>query len=1225
SYFSFLLCAFGKTRWHVSAILFQKSRRQGRLLGTLLRIWDSTLKVFKAAGFVSFLDRNNSLKFYQLSKNDHFILEVEERSRKSKIPVLVLHKGLDRELKSKYDFVLSAVDGGNPPRSGNMNITVMVSDINDNAPVFAEQMYSVTVEENAPVGTLVVKMNASDPDEGSNGYIVYSFGNSVHNKISELFQLDIYTGEITVNGVIDFEEKDFYEFDVKASDRGNSPISSFCTVLIQIKDMNDNPPQIDITSLSSSVFEDVKPGSVVGVISITDLDAGLNSKISCTISEKLPFVIKPSIQENLYSLTTNSRLDRESASQYNITITAKDFGHPSLSSYKTVLVNVLDVNDNNPQFLENPYVFFVEENNKPGASIFTVSAVDEDTNENALITYYLWENEAAEKQTVPFLSINSNNGQVTTFTSFDFEQMKSFTFSVVAKDSGVPSLSGNVTVNVFILDQNDNPPLVLFPLQTNGTAVAEETIPRNVKAGYLVTRIRAYDADVGYNAFVNSNTGQVTTFTSFDFEQMKSFTFSIVAKDSGVPSLSSNVTVNVFILDQNDNPPLVLFPFPTNWTAVAEETIPRNVKTGYLVTRIRAYDADVGYNALLSFSLEEATDSSLFRVGRYTGEIRTLRAIAEELKSKYDFVLSAVDGGNPPRSGNMNITVMVADFNDNAPVFVEQMYSVILEENAPLGTVVVKVNASDLDEGSNGYIVYSFGDSVQNKISELFRLDIYTGEITVNGVIDFEEKEMYEFDVKASDNGNVPMSSFCTVLVQIKDVNDNAPHIEITSLSSSVFEDVKPGSVVGVISITDLDSGFNSKIACTISEKLPFEIKPSIQENLYSLTTHSRLDREFASQFNITVIAKDFGHPSLSSYKTVLVNVLDVNDNNPKFLQNPYVFFVEENNTPGASIFTVSAVDEDTHENALITYYLWENEAAEKQVVPFLSINSNNGQVTTFTSFDFEQMKSFTFSVVAKDSGVPSLSSNVTVNVFILDQNDNPPLVLFPFSTNGTAVAEETIPRNVKTGYLVTRIRAYDADVGYNALLSFSLEEATDSSLFRVGRYTGEIRTLRAIAESDVTVHKMVVLVKDSGSISLSASVTVIVTTAENTEAHALSEIKSTTTREEPGNKTTFYLIIVLGSVSSLFLITIIALIAFQCHKTYHGFMSNKYLDDTNYAEVSGSLFHSHHYQTAEKRLVLIGPEMNREGMVDVGSNSNTLLISDNGIKVAQMVSDLCV
>ncbi|XP_039630302.1 protocadherin alpha-3-like isoform X31 [Polypterus senegalus] len=670
------------------------------------------------------------------------------------------------------------------------------------------------------------------------------------------------------------------------------------------------------------------------------------------------------------------------------------------------------------------------------------------------------------------------------------------------------------------------------------------------------------------------------------------------------------------ILDVNDNSPS--FHVKNKSLEISEST-----PVGSRFPLQGADDPDFGVNSVKFYQLSQ-NDNFIVEVEERSkkSKIPVLvlhKGLDREMKSKYNFVLSAIDGGSPPRSGNMNITVMVADFNDNAPVFVEHIYSVILEENAPLGTLVVKVNASDLDEGSNGCIVYSFGDSVQNKIPELFHLDIYTGQITVNGVIDFEDKEMYEFDVEASDKGNVPMSSFCTVLVQIKDMNDNAPQIDITSLSSSILEDVKPGSVVGVFSITDLDSGLNSKIACTISEKLPFEIKPSIQENLYSLTTNSRLDRESASEYNITITAKDFGHPSHSSYKTVLMNVLDVNDNNPKFLENPYMFFVEENNTPGASIFTVSAVDEDTNENALITYYLWESEAVEKQMVPFLNINSNNGQVTTFTSFDFEKMKSFTFIVVAKDSGVPSLSSNVTVNVFILDQNDNPPLVLFPLQTNGTAVAEETIPRNVKTGYLVTRIRAYDADVGYNALLSFSLEEATDSSLFLLGRYTGEIRTLRAIAESDVTVHKMVVIVKDSGSISLSASVTVIVTTPENTEAHALSEIKSTTTREEPGNKTTFYLIIVLGSVSSLFVITIIALIAFQCHKTYHGFISNKYFDDTNYAEVSGSLFHSHHYQTAEKRLVLIGPEMNREGMVDVGSNANTLLISDSGVKVAQM------
>ncbi|XP_039630300.1 protocadherin alpha-3-like isoform X29 [Polypterus senegalus] len=670
------------------------------------------------------------------------------------------------------------------------------------------------------------------------------------------------------------------------------------------------------------------------------------------------------------------------------------------------------------------------------------------------------------------------------------------------------------------------------------------------------------------------------------------------------------------IIDINDNSPA--FIGKKKILEISEST-----PVGSRFTLEGAVDPDSGANSLKSYQLNQ-NDHFILQVkeGSKRNKIPVLvlqKPLDRELKAIYNLLLTAFDGGNPPRSANMNITVMVADINDNAPVFAEEMYSVTLEENVPVGTLVVQVNASDLDEGSNGEIFYSFDESVQNIVKELFELDVYTGEIRVKGVIDFEEKQFYEIEVKATDRGQTPMSSQCTALIKIKDMNDNAPVIEITSLSSSITEDVKPGTVVGLISIRDFDSGLNSKIACACSDNLPFELKQSFRENLYSLVTKSRLDRESAPQYNITITAKDFGNPSLSSHKTVVVNVLDVNDNNPRFLQNPYVFYIMENNTPGASILSVSAVDEDTNENALITYYLRENEAVDKSVVPFLSINSNNGQVFSFTTFDFEVMKSFTFMVVAKDSGVPPLSSNVTVNVFILDENDNPPVVLFPLTLNGTAVVQETIPRNVKAGYLVTRIRAYDADVGYNAWLSFSLEEATDSSIFSVGRHTGDVRTRRAITESDVTVQKITILVKDSGSVSFSASATVIVTAAENTEAHALSEVKSRTTEEGQDSKITFYLVILLSSVSCLFIFTVIALIAFQCHRARRNFLHKNYLSDVNYAEVSDSLFHSHQYQTAEKRFVFVEPGMNKESVVDLGSNANTLVFSDGGVKIAQM------
>uniref|UniRef100_A0A8C4SHL1 Cadherin domain-containing protein n=1 Tax=Erpetoichthys calabaricus TaxID=27687 RepID=A0A8C4SHL1_ERPCA len=717
---------------------------------------------------------------------------------------------------------------------------------------------------------------------------------------------------------------------------------------------------------------------------------------------------------------------------------------------------------------------------------------------------------------------------------------------------------------------------------------------------------------------VNINTGDLFVNEIIDREMLcgrdqKCFTSIKIIMENPLEIHQAEIE----ILDINDNSPAF-----QNKKKILEISELTQIGSRFLVEG--AFDPDSGVNSLklyqLSkndyFGLEVKEDSKTNKIP----VLVLLKALDREVSGKFDFLLKAIDGGNPPKSGDMNITVIVSDVNDNAPIFAEEVYSVTLEENAPLGTLVLKVKATDSDEGSNSEIVYSFEESVNNIISKLFVLDSFTGEITVNGVIDFEETKLYEIEVKATDRGQIPLSSHCTVLIKILDMNDNAPLIEITSLTSSVSEDVKRGTVVGLISITDLDSGVNSKITCTSSENLPFELKKSLQKNLYSLITTSPLDRESTSYYNITITAKDFGQPSLTTYETVTVNVLDVNDNHPRFLQDPYVFYLEENNTPGASFCAISAVDEDANENAVISYYLRENEAVDKPLLPFLSINSFNGEVFSFVTFDFEEVKSFTFIVVAKDSGVPSLSSNVTVKVFILDQNDNSPVVVFPLTANQTAIGEETIPRNVKAGHVITRIRAYDADVGYNAWLSFSLDEVSDRSLFSVGRYTGDIRTLRAIMESDMTVHKMVILVKDSGSVSFSTSVTIIVTAAETTEAHALSEINTRTIDEDKENKLTFYLIVVLSSVSSLFLVAVISLFACQCWKTHNDLISNKYLGDSNYAEVTGSLFHDQ-YQVAEKQFVFLGPEMNRDSAMGRENNGNTLIISDSGIQIGRTVS----
>ncbi|XP_030621262.1 protocadherin Fat 4-like [Chanos chanos] len=1886
----------------------------------------------------------HAVRFYKLSKDDHFDISIRE-SEDDKLPFLILKKPLDREIKTNHRLLLTAQDGGTPPRSGTLNITITVLDTNDNRPVFSQDTYSVTLQENAAKGTIVIQLNATDLDEGVNGDVEYSFGKMLMGSILDVFYLDSITGEILVNDEVDFEETEVFKLDVQASDKGQPPMSANCRVVIKVIDINDNSPQIDITSLSNDVPEDSKPGTVISLISLTDKDSGVNGKVLCTLTENVPFELKPSFRDNMYSLVTKESLDREQTPRYDITITATDFGQPPLSAFETLSVQVSDVNDNRPEFSQNPLELYLMENNSPGMSICSVTASDKDLKENAVISYHMIRGDGTQNDMTSFLNINSESGDIYALKSFDYETTKTFGFQVVAADSGTPPLSSNVTVKVFILDENDNAPVILSPVSTNGSAEAVEEIPRNVNAGHLVTKVRAYDADIGYNGWllfslqeisdhslfsldrytgqirtlrsftetdesehklvivvkdngnvsrsatatviikavepkeafaasdvkstvkedeesnvvfyliitlgsvsalflisitvlivmqctkstdnpskylqdtsydgtlchsiqyrsgdkrymlvgprmsigstivpssngntlvvpdrrrrgsgevsirysvpeemkegsvvgniasdlgldvstlverrfrivsgskdalfrlnhnngllyvhkkidreqlcdsdvaclinlkivvenpleihyvgveitdindnspsfpekeqhfeiaehtslgtrfqveaardpdvginsvrsyrlsrnenfaidvrdsdedkllflvlkkaldrehksnysliltcfdggnpprsgsmnititvldsndnrpifseeiysvtlqenvpngtvviklnatdldegeiivkgdidfedsevykldnpfelylaennvagasifsvsatdkdlnenavisyhiirgdaapndmtsflnINSESGNIHALKTFDFETSKMFQFHVMARDSGTPSLSSNVTVYVYILDENDNAPVILSPVSTNGSAETVEEIPRNVNAGHLVTKVRAYDADIGYNGWLLFSLKEVTDHSLFGLDRYTGQIRTLRSftetdeaqhklvivvkdngnvslsatatviikavepkeafaasdftmgdgrqregkrefwwitvrfvlllclgkqvstqirysIPEELEegstvgniakdlgldvgtlverrfrivsgskdalfqvnqkngvlyvykkidreelcngnvacsmnlkvvvehpleihnvgvevtdtndnapsftekgkrleiaesasrgtrfqlqaardpdaginsvrlyklsqnehfeleirdrgedklpflvlqkpldrehnAQHNLILTAFDGGHPPKSGSMNITVLVLDVNDNRPIFGQEVYTTQLNENIALGTIVIQIAATDMDDGANGDVSYAFGSDQNLNVYDVFSLDSTTGEIRVTGEIDFEKNTIYKLDIQASDNGQPPLTTDCRVVIKILDVNDNTPTIDVTSLSKEVSEDSKPGTVVSLISVTDKDSGINGRVKCSLSENTPFELKQSGQDNMYSLVTKEPLDRELVSNYVITITATDLGQPPLSTFKTLSVQVSDVNDYRPEFSHNPIELYVVENNRPGASIFSVSASDKDLNENALISYNIIRGDGTQNDMTSFLSVNAENGIIRALKSFDYESIKTFSFHLVATDAGTPSLSSNVTINVFILDENDNAPMILSPVSTNGSAEGVEEIPRNVNAGHLVAKVKAYDADVGYNGWLLFSLQKVTDHSLFSLDRYTGQIRTLRSFTETDEAEHKLVIVVKDNGNVSLSATATVIIKVVEPKEAFAASDVKSTMKGDEENN-VTFYLIITLGSVSALFLISIIVLIVMQCSKPTD--YSSKYLQDTDY---DGTLCHSIQYRSGEKRYMLVGPRMSIGSTQVPGSNGNTLVLPD--------------
>ncbi|KAM9413728.1 protocadherin alpha-C2-like [Salvelinus alpinus] len=528
----------------------------------------------------------NSLRSYQLSSNEHFVLNIQTRNDGSKFAELVLETPLDREQQKKHEMVLTSVDGGSPERSGTALITITVLDANDNVPVFDQSVYRASLVENAQRGTLVLKLNATDLDEGANGEVSYAFSGHAPLKVRELFSVDQYTGEIRVKGIVDYEKESVYELYVQAKDRGPSAVAVHSKVLVDILDVNDNAPEVILTSVSTPVQEDAPPGTVIAVISVMDRDSGENGNVDCQIPSNVPFQLHSSFK-NYYTLVTSKFLDREAFSEYNITLTARDLGSPSLSTRKTILVQVSDINDNPPRFAQPSYTVYVTENNAPGASICSVTAFDPDSNQNAYLSYSILEGQIHGMPVSTYVSINSDNGNIYALRSFDYEQLRNFQIRVQAQDAGFPPLSSNVTVNVFVLDQNDNSPVIVSPLPKNGT-VATEVVPRSVDAGYLVTKITALDADIGQNSRLSYQvlqatdpglfsvalyTGEIRTIRRFVDKDATRQRLVILVKDNGQPPLSATVSILLSVVENvpeslSDFSDLTLSPQPRSKLAL---------------------------------------------------------------------------------------------------------------------------------------------------------------------------------------------------------------------------------------------------------------------------------------------------------------------------------------------------------------------------------------------------------------------------------------------------------------------------------------------------------------------------------------------------------------------------------------------------------------------------------------------------------------------------------
>ncbi|XP_069619765.1 protocadherin gamma-C5-like isoform X23 [Ranitomeya imitator] len=635
-------------------------------------------------------------------------------------------------------------------------------------------------------------------------------------------------------------------------------------------------------------------------------------------------------------------------------------------------------------------------------------------------------------------------------------------------------------------------------------------------------------------------------------------------------------SLEIDILDINDNSPIFSI---INAIINITESIP-----GVRFQLGTATDLDVGKNGINQYKLNPNPYFSLLTKHRKDGTLITElvleKSLDREEKAEHKLVLTAVDGGDPPKSGSTQITVNVLDINDNAPVFHQSSYRINVLENIPLNSVIIQLNATDLDEGANGDILYSFDHHTLESAKRIFQINSKTNEIITADRLDFEDSDFYELYVKATDKGSPRLEGYCVIQIEVKDVNDNTPEIIFTSKTNEVPENAPIGTVVGFITVKDKDSGKNGEIRLDVSPDLPFKIQPMSQR--YALVTSGHLDREKLSQYTIILTASDLGSPSLSSQITVSLNISDVNDNPPAFLHNVYNAFIPENNEAGRLLCSVSAVDPDEGANANLIYSITESHIHGSPVSSFVYINSFSGNIYAQRSFDYEQFQVLEITARVEDSGSPKLSSNVSVFIFILDTNDNPPTILYPENTAET-IAQETIPRSAAAGYLVSKVSAVDVDSGHNAWLLYSLVQSASPALFHISEYTGEVRTLRGLHEMDNTEQRLVIAVCDHGEPSMTTTATIIVNILDSV-AQESPKSQDFLINAKSAPDLTLYLIVSLVAISAVFLVTFSILLVRCLRKNYDsgcGFcfseksLSTSYMDQykpTLYLNTDGTL-----------------------------------------------------
>uniref|UniRef100_A0A8C2JVZ5 Protocadherin Fat 4 n=1 Tax=Cyprinus carpio TaxID=7962 RepID=A0A8C2JVZ5_CYPCA len=975
---------------------------------------------------------------------------------------------LDREEMANYSLTIVATDKGEPPLSSSMEVTMMVLDVNDNTPSFSQNIYDIEIEENTLSGTDILQVFASDADEGTNGQIRFSIAGG---NLNSDFRIDSVTGVISVAKLLDRETRSAYSLLVQAADRGSSPRVDRATVNIVLLDVNDFTPVFELSPYSVSVQENLAnlPKNILQA-SAPHLHHQNSHKYTinhafslCLSGGDGQFSINPATG----LIITSSLLDREARASYQLLVVAMDGGQPTpLSSSATVSVVVADVNDNPPRFHHHPYVTHIPASTSTGSLVFAVTVTDEDSGSNAQLHYSLTGRNSEKFKIDPIRGAITANEKLTGSSEV--------TFTVHVKDGGTNPKTDSTTVTVRFVTGGDFPHIRIkekaftFPENQPTNTVVTKVTGSSPRAGSLSYYIASGNLD---NAFhIDQLSGEMSIKKPLDYENIEKYVLWIEARDQGFPPYSAYEKVEITVLDVNDNHPT--FEQEPFHAEILENLSPQRVLI------VSAFDKDSGPNGQLEYAIIEGNKENSFSINRATGEIRTTRPLDREKVAQYSLIVKATDRGSAPKSTAVKVLISVLDVNDNAPRF-SKIFSATVPENAPVGFTVTRVTTTDEDAGANAISRYSISDA-----SLPFIIHPSTGDITISRPLNREDTNHYIAKVSAHDSGWTVSTD---VTIFVTDVNDNAPKFSKPSYYLDYPELTEVGSVVTQVSATDPDEGFNGKIFYFIRSQTEYfrinsssgEIFIKQQLRYQNSSGHSNIN---VNRHSFIVTASDRGIKPLMSETTVIINVVDSNDNPPTFESSLYFTPVTKSVKVGTRLLKVTAHDhKDFGLNSEIEYAVSGGNSSSK-----FRLDKQTGSVTVASSLTADTDKVYLLEITASDKGNPPLSAKTTVKVAVTEENHHTP----EFSQNQVTV---TVSEGLTVGTAIRTLSARDKDKDkqMNGLVTYNISSGNDDGLFSIHSKTGVLSLAKPLDYETKQKHELRVSATDGGWIAKTSYVTV--------------------------------------------------------------------------------------------------------------------------------------